>query len=61
MKSLGIAGLALAMAANIGHHPTLKAAFFHRVLPGLGATAAEALRCTCSSMFMSTRASADRR
>lgn len=30
-----VAGLALAIAANVGHHPTLKAAFFHRLLPGL--------------------------
>ena len=30
-----VVGLALGIAANVGHHPALKAAFFRRVLPGL--------------------------
>ena len=53
-----VAGLALAMAANIGHHPTLKAAFFHRVLPGLVGVMALAAISAGALGFFTTRSGA---
>ena len=50
-----VAGLALAIAANVGHHPTLKAAFFHRVLPGLAGVMALAAITAGALGFFFTR------
>jgi len=50
-----VAGLALAVAANVGHHPTLKAAFFCRVLPGLAGVMAIAAITAGALGFSTTR------
>ena len=50
-----VAGLALAIAANVGHHPALKAAFFHRVLPGFAGVMALAALTAGALGFFVTR------